>query len=772
MADKTVIVKIEYDTDEAQKNLDLLTKTLVEQNEQQARLKDAYKKGEVSTQDYTKQSLMLSNQINKTKGEAKDYVKVLQSEVNTIERAKAQNAVMIKQRNQLSKNYEQNAQKIQNLNDKIDKNNTFIKKNSSQLEKFKMNVGNYKSALEGLPGPIGNIVSGVGRVTSTLAKIGPIGALVGAAVAAIATPLVAFFTKSEKGFEMMERKMSGLKAEWNILVGELIKGGEKMAEGFEKPERKASFLSKTVQGFGVYLTALTGNTKHLQFFTDLSIKMNLAGEAAEKTTAKMQELEDLERGMIVPRALANKQMAEAKLRYQDETLSIQDRIDALEQSLKIEIATNQKEIEFAKMAVSNLQSVNELKKQAGQLRDEDLKKEEEAQARVIELETESMIKRRKVASTLNSAKEEMMRGSQMVQTEIDIAEDKSFEDTVKMIEQEQKLIDEKFKAENELVDEQLRIKGKAIVVEAKIKAKQYEPDKEMREQALQDAKDSLQDIIDVTQGYADARITIMSEMFAKLAQQDWSNVKTSKDAFIAIGSAAAGLTGLITAQHEAQLNDLKAQKEAELALVGDDTAAKEAIEAKYNKKLVELKKRQAKEEKKKALIDAAIATALAIVKGLASGLPMPGILMAALAAVMGGIQIAAIAKQPTPQFTSDQVFAEGGAVIGGRSHAQGGTKFVGSDGSRFVAEKGEGLFVMKKDATAEIAAYSAINESHGGRSWNGGRSRYLQNGGEVDTTSVEESVNRTLRNTPIFVRVGDIETGLTETSKVKQAGVI
>jgi hypothetical protein len=145
---------------------------------------------------------------------------------------------------------------------------------------------------------------------------------------------------------------------------------------------------------------------------------------------------------------------------------------------------------------------------------------------------------------------------------------------------------------------------------------------------------------------------------------------------------------------------------------------------------------------------------------------LPNIVLSALSAVLGGVQIAAIAaKQYTPE-----TYAKGG-IIGGKSHAQGGTQFIGSDGSRFEAEYGEVMFVLNKDATAEIAALSMINENHGGRSF-GVKSSHLQEGGEVDAKSIERTVDEAMQRTPIVVRVGDIETGLTEMQNVKSAGVI
>jgi len=79
--------------------------------------------------------------------------------------------------------------------------------------------------------------------------------------------------------------------------------------------------------------------------------------------------------------------------------------------------------------------------------------------------------------------------------------------------------------------------------------------------------------------------------------------------------------------------------------------------------------------------------------------------------------------------------AEGGEIsIDGKSHAQGGE--IVTVGGRAVAEVegGEGLYVMKKNAYQKIKQFSAINEAFGGKSWLNGSSKYLADGGAINTT--------------------------------------
>jgi hypothetical protein len=87
----------------------------------------------------------------------------------------------------------------------------------------------------------------------------------------------------------------------------------------------------------------------------------------------------------------------------------------------------------------------------------------------------------------------------------------------------------------------------------------------------------------------------------------------------------------------------------------------------------------------------------------------------------------------TPEAPEMQTFAEGGRVytLGGRRHSEGGTKFYGSDGTRFEAERGEKIFVMKRTASSAIDRLGSFNQLYGGRPWSSTRHAHAEDGGLV-----------------------------------------
>jgi len=157
-----------------------------------------------------------------------------------------------------------------------------------------------------------------------------------------------------------------------------------------------------------------------------------------------------------------------------------------------------------------------------------------------------------------------------------------------------------------------------------------------------------------------------------------------------------------TKRREEELAALQAQQEEELRLAGDNEQKKDLIRQKYALKEKEIKRKQAEADKRKAIFDAIINTAVAVVTGFVKGGPI----LAAIAAALGAAQIALISAQPIPKF------AKGGAVpssdingmISGKPHAAGGV-LIEAEGNEFITRRSQ---AMKGD---NLGLLEAINMS-------------------------------------------------------------
>ena len=213
---------------------------------------------------------------------------------------------------------------------------------------------------------------------------------------------------------------------------------------------------------------------------------------------------------------------------------------------------------------------------------------------------------------------------------------------------------------------------------------------------------------------------------------------------------------------QAQLDAQYAQEIAAAEKIGADTAL---IQAKYEKAKEENTRARVNAEltmtaglagqmssllgeqsaigKAFGVVQATINTYLGATKALATG-GILGIAQAAVVIAFGMKQVATIAKQKDPDTkinTSVKKYAKGGMIYG-RSHAQGGVTFRGDNGQVFEAEGGENVYIMKKTASAEINALSALNEAHGGNSFGTSGLYKFADGGMVSGLS---EANRVVR---------------------------
>lgn len=129
----------------------------------------------------------------------------------------------------------------------------------------------------------------------------------------------------------------------------------------------------------------------------------------------------------------------------------------------------------------------------------------------------------------------------------------------------------------------------------------------------------------------------------------------------------SSLNALSQAETNRKIDDAEKVKNERLAKLDEELktgkitkdqydAEKQKSEDEYNKKVEKQKREQQKKNKKAAMIQAFINMALGISSALQGAWPM-ALVFAALAGVLGGVQIAAISKQP------DSSFAKGGYTV-------------------------------------------------------------------------------------------------------------
>lgn len=836
MADRVIVVEVEYDTEQAQQSIKDLSATIEGERVEQAKLKKALEEGRISQVEYSKKVAESKERLNQANRERKNTIQLTQQESNSINGLKAKIKDLTSKRDKLNLTTEEGRKKAEQYNREIEETKKRLKEAQTATEKSGGAFARLGQDLDKIPGPIGGIIQGIKSMTKAAMTfiLTPIGAVIAALALAIMAVKKAF-TASEEGQNKYNKLMSMIGVVTGNLSDLLSDLGEKIIEAFESPQEAIEKFGETlkkhvtnrIEGMLELIPAL-GKSIKLVFQREFKEAGRVALDAVSKATLGVENMTDRIQGLIektkeqikenkrelaiaknladrraaldkiereatVTRAKNAKRIADLILLTRQENVANEEKKKALEEAMKIKseeldldmfiakerLKLKQEENNFSKSTKEDLNEEAELRANVFTVEKQNADQRRELVNRQIELGNRIRAEEKKAEDERKKAQEEeikrrgeailklaeleqarMEREAETFEEERDLKIEREQEEYNRLIENKQLLSEE-----IELIEAQHREKLTAIEQDYQTKVEA------MRQKNLNQARSNMQAIIKESSIMADSRVTIMSDAFSKIATINYKEVDSFTDAANAMGSAASGLTDLIIANHGKEYADLQQQKAAQLKLAGDNAKMREEIERRYAKKEQELKKKQFEEDKKKAIIDASIATALAVLNGLTTQPFMPlGIAMAAVAGILGGVQIASISRK---KYTPTATYAKGG-IIGGLPHSQGGTKFYGDDGSIFEAEKNELMLVLNKDATAEIAAYSAINESYGGRSFFNKGSSHLQEGGNVrpEAGNIERQVDEAIQRTPIFVRVGDIETGMTEKENVKQAGVI
>lgn len=416
-------------------------------------------------------------------------------EINSIDKLNKANAALRKEIKLMTFDTKDYEKVVKEKNLIIDKNTAIIRNNSDAMVKQKMNIGNYKSALEGLPGPLGKLATSISNMTTGLLKFGPVGAIIGGGLLAISAPLVAFFTKSEEGIELLERKVAGFRASISILGGELIGLGKKM-------------MGKGGEGSVMWGELLFGGLADIKgklgdYFRKLRIDMDEASISAENYTNMEQNLEEQEIKMLTLRSKQNVLIKEARLAYAEGKGTIAEQAKGLEIAFKLENELADREMEHQKSVITNLTVINDLKKKAGTFDDPDKLKMAQAEVKLDELREASIGRQLRGQKTLTALKakdfeatkkqldDELAAWEWFLKTEKKLndeaakesleLEEKFFEEwedlTLKDIKKRDDLKKQELEADAENFENTLAIKELQIIDEFELKKQQLENDR-------------------------------------------------------------------------------------------------------------------------------------------------------------------------------------------------------------------------------------------------------------------------------------------------------
>tara|TARA_R100000951_G_C2650898_1_gene184313 strand:- start:2547 stop:4007 length:1461 start_codon:yes stop_codon:yes gene_type:complete len=162
----------------------------------------------------------------------------------------------------------------------------------------------------------------------------------------------------------------------------------------DRTEEFIKSLIKMKNPFKAFKEAFTGTTK------EIKEEVKAMGEL----TDALQQVRDDERAMVVERAKANKIIAESRLLAEDETKTMQERLVALKAAVAEEQRVAQLELDIQANKVKALEDTIAL----GKSSEEDLIELEAEKGRLIDLQTASILKQKRVVTEINTFEKQII----------------------------------------------------------------------------------------------------------------------------------------------------------------------------------------------------------------------------------------------------------------------------------------------------------------------------------------------------------------------------
>lgn len=757
MAEQVTLLDLSFDTSEALDGLDALIAKSLElaetKKQLQSALKDekkqldeagkAFKSGSISQDEYkkavsdsTKAQVDLTKQLTDTNKSISDNnaaIKVnttlLSSQEDSVDALRAQLAKNTKELNAMSAATRNNTDEGKALVTETKEISDRLKEMEKAVGDNRRNVGNYAesiqeamSSTQGLSGATGSLVSSLNigtqsfKAFTAVVKANPLLAII-----SLVLLLASTIEKLVKRNSEAAAALKAAFAPFEVIFSRILDGVTNMLTGIAEA---FTWISDKVVALLSSIGAISEETTK-------------AANAAKALSQQELAIYEAETKNLVTVSAMRRELEAQKTLVGDQLKSMNERNAAAQKGIAILKQMEAAEVGVLKQKYEQIKAQNEL----GYTSKEDRRAEMQALADLQSKQAEYISQRKELENqasgliaqqnTANAAafkanEEKKAAAAIKAAQEAEAAKRELQEQTIKQFEEARTKLELSLQ-EKEVGNDSIKLKleNEKAYVEESLKLERYRLEQGLisqqefanREQAFQLGVLQLEQQMREEQDRAEKERKALDE--ANLRELQMANItneyelrQAALDAQYAQEIAAAEKIGadtaLIQAKYEkAKEDNTRARVNAELTmtaglagqmstLLGEESAIGKAF----------------------GVVQATINTYIGATKALAQG-GILGIAQAAIVIAFGMKQVASIAKQKDPDTkinTSVKKYAKGGQIYG-RSHAQGGVTFRGDNGQVFEAEGGENVYIMKKTASAEINALSAVNEAHGGHSF-------------------------------------------------------
>lgn len=370
---ETILLDVQIDQSDAQKQLVQTEKNLLSLKKQQADLTKEYKAGKISQDDYVEANLRLQKAITKENDQKRTLNKLIDTESNSRNALKNKVSVLTKEYDNLNTKTAEGAQREKELAAELAHLNAEITKTSKNAGLFKDQIGNYPDQFSKIGSgvakatdeiqPFGVSVSGA---TSSMSKfINPAGAVLG-----LLAGLGTMYAKSAQGAQDLEFAQNQLSSAFSIASNTL---GELLSTG-NATEGKGLFSTLVSQALGVIAPVIAAQSA-LQAKAEANIKNLEVSRAFAQASAKDDER----------RAENARRIRDDESRSLDERLAKTEEINqVLSQSAQRSVIVIKAQIQAIKNATTNYEKNREAQLQVAQLEAEIADKQEEINGKLTE----------------------------------------------------------------------------------------------------------------------------------------------------------------------------------------------------------------------------------------------------------------------------------------------------------------------------------------------------------------------------------------------------
>lgn len=757
MAEQVTLLDLSFDTSEALDGLDALIAKSLElaetKKQLQSALKDekkqldeagkAFKSGSLSQDEYkevvseaTKAQVELMKRLtdtNKSISDNNSAIKVnttlLKSQEDSVDALRAQLAKNTKELNAMSAATRNNTDEGKALVTETKEISDRLKEMEKAVGDNRRNVGNYAesiqeamSSTQGLSGATAAMATSLSggvnilKVFNATLKANPILAIVSVILVLIST-----VEKLMKRNSEVAANLKAAFAPFEVIFSRILDGITNMLSGVAKA---FEWVSEKVVNLLSSIGLITEETTK-------------AANAAKALSQQELAIYEAETKNLVTVSAMRRELEAQKTLVGDQLKSMNERNAAAQRGIAILKQMEAAEVGVLKQKYEQIKAQNEL----GYTSKEDRRAEMQALADLQSKQAEYIAQRKELenqasglvaqqnaknAAAFKAIEEKKAAAAIKAAQDAETAKRELQERTIRQFEEARTKLDLSLQ-EKEIANDSiaLKLENEKAYVEESLKLERYRLEQGLisqqefanREQAFQLGVLQLEQQMREEQDRAEKERKALDE--ANLRELQMANItneyelrQAALDAQYAQEIAAAEKIGADTALIQSKYE--KAKEDNTKARVNAELTMTAGLAGQMSTLLGE----ESEIGKAFGVVQATINTYIGATKALAQG-GILGIAQAAIVIAFGMKQVATIAKQKDPDTkinTSVKKYAKGGQIYG-RSHAQGGVTFRGDNGQVFEAEGGENVYILKKTASAEINALSAINEAHGGHSF-------------------------------------------------------